>query len=222
EVAHMNDLKLLLDLNKETDNLYVETDGEARAMYQIYGFGPLEEQDVSDAPRKMTFEAGGGNVLGGISKADVDYLLGANIITFGTDEVCIYEFENKDLSELEKAGDDLYEIMLKEQTAIGNGSVAEILSSEFYSLEYDDTRDALPLSTNRLLVFLFGEKARIYRDGILDDEKYDGFIEAVNQFREDYDVEFEQSEGTELVLSTIYLMREYLNQSWDQVYELLE
>ena len=217
----MNDLKLLLDLNKETDNLYVETDGEARAMYQIYGFGPLEEQDIADAPRKMTFEAGGGNVLGGISKADVDYLLGANIITFGTDEVCIYEFENKDLSELEKAGDDLYEIMLKEQTAIGNGSVAEILSSEFYSLEYDDTRDDFPLSTNRLLVFLFGEKARIYRDGILDDEKYDGFIEAVNQFREDYDVEFEQSEGTELVLSTIYLMREYLNQDWERISGLL-
>src|SRR5699024_2878869 len=108
------------------------------------------------------------------------------------------------------------------RSSIVNGSVAEILSSEFYSLEYDDTRDDLPLSTNRLLIFLFGEKERIYRDGILADGKYDGFIETVNQFREDYDVEFEQSEGTELVLSTVYLMREYLNQDWEQVYGLLE
>ncbi|HIW13442.1 MAG TPA: hypothetical protein H9891_09850 [Candidatus Salinicoccus stercoripullorum] len=218
----MNGLKLLLDLNTETDNLYVETDMEARAMYQIFGFGPLEEENVSDDPRKITFEAGGRNALAGISKPDVDYLLGASIITFGTDTVCIYEFENKKLSGLEKAGDDLYEISLKEQTSIENGSVAEMLSSEFYSLEYDDTRDDLPLSTNRLLIFLFGEKERIYRDGILADGKYDGFIETVNRFMEDYDVEFEQSEGTELVLSTVYLMREYLNQDWEQVYGLLE
>src|SRR5699024_4386196 len=104
----MNGLKLLIDLNTETDNLYVETDMVARAMYKIFGFGPRVEVNDSDDPRKITLEAGGRNALGGISTPDVDYLLGASIITFGTDTVCIYEFENKKLSGLEKAGDGLY------------------------------------------------------------------------------------------------------------------
>ncbi|WP_017548129.1 hypothetical protein [Salinicoccus carnicancri] len=217
----MNDLKLLLDLNGETADLYAETDRQARAMYQIYGFGPLEEKDIDDVPRKIMFEAGGSNVLAGIPKGNIDYLLGANIITFGADEVCIYEFENKDPSELERAGEGLYEVMLKEQASIENGAVADILATGLYSLEYDGTEDDFPLSTNRLLMFLFGEKARIYRNGILDDGKYDGFIKAAGRFMEDCDIEFEQSEGRELVLCTIYLMREYLNQDWERISGLL-
>ncbi len=222
----MNEIRLFLDLSSEADNLYIETGHSGRAMYQIFGYGALDEDEHPDAftnaPQIIDLEAGTQNVLGNLTNVDSNDLLATNVTLFGPDEVCTYEFENKELDALGKVGEDLYEIPHKEQNAIGTREVANIFAKEFYSLEYDDTQDDLPLSTNRLLVFLYEEKARVYRSGILENEDYRNFFTEVNQFMMDYEVEFEQSEGTELVLGTLYILREYLHQDWEEIYELLK
>ncbi|KKK33942.1 hypothetical protein WN59_10080 [Salinicoccus sediminis] len=220
----MNDLRLLLDLSREEDNLYIETEKSCRAMFLIDGFASYDGHvdSFTDEPKVITLEADGKNILSSITQVDVDYMLTINVITFEETHVFIHEFENQKLRNIEEVSEKLYEIPLKETSSIKNESIANTLSTGFYALEYDDSQDDFPLSTNRLLVFLYAEKERVYRSGILDNEEYDPFIGEINRFMEEYDVEFEQSEGTELILSTIYLMREYLNQDWNQIYELLE
>lgn len=220
----MNDLRLMLDLSKEEDNLYIETQKKCRAMYQIYGFTSNDDyiESLTDEPKMIMLEAGTKNILSSITQTDVDYMLTTNIITFEENDVGIYEFENQKLRNIEEVGEKLYEIPLKELTSIENTSIAKTMANGFYDLEYDDTKDNFPLSTNTLLVLLYAEKDRIYRSSILLNTDYDAFIEEIDRFKEQYDIEFHQSQDTEKVLSTLYLMRKYLKQDWDQIYELLE
>ncbi|WP_411843738.1 hypothetical protein [Salinicoccus sp. HZC-1] len=222
----MNDLRLMLDLNSEQDNLYIKTGKNCKAMYNIDGFNSPDEDErvnsFSDVPEVITLEADGKNVLSSISEIDSENLLATNIITFEENEICIYEFENKKVSNLKKVEDGLYEIPLKDSSTMENDQAADILADQFYELEYDETQHDFPLSTNRLFIFLFTEKEKLYRSSILSNRDYEGFIGKINQFKEKYNVEFEQSEGTELILSTLYLMREYLNQDWEEIRGLLE
>ena len=78
------------------------------------------------------------------------------------------------------------------------------------------------MTVTKAFTYFKKEAEAVYEEGILFNEKYDDFMEEINHFIRKYKVEFEQSEGSEMIISTIYVLRKYLNLDWKHVYELLK
>ena len=68
---------------------------------------------------------------------------------------------------------------------------------------------------------MFSEQQKALYDTILVNPKYDDFMDEVALFREKHNIEFANSEGTERLVSLIYIVRKYLGTDWGAVYELL-
>lgn len=220
----MIEIRLLLDLNSEADNLYIETGHNCRIMYGINGFASYDGDvdSFSDEPKARKIKAGGKNIIGSISQIDVDYMLTFNIVVFEADRVYLYIFKSDKLRNLDEVAKKLYEVPESDLVAVEPDEAAEFLAEEFYVVTHEDSQFEFPLNISLLYKFLYAEKEKLYRSNILTNKEYEGFIEDVYQFAEKYKVEFAQSEGTDRVVSTIYLMREYLNQDWTQIYGLLK
>lgn len=72
-----------------------------------------------------------------------------------------------------------------------------------------------------IINFLFDVQKAAKNDGILVNSKYDNFREELGYFQSEYNVEFENSEGSERLISLMYAVRTYLNIEWKEIYEKL-
>src|SRR5699024_6533048 len=196
----MTDIKLFLDLNLEQDNLYIETNDDIKVLYNVQGFMSDDDfvDSFSDIPKGTTLIANKKNILSSITQIDIDYILTFNVITYDETFTYIEEFNRDKLRNLNKINDKLYEVPLNSSEAIKSKDVAWYLAEEFYAISFEDVEFEFPGSMSTIFKFIYAEKERIYRSSILTNEVYDSFIEEINQFIKDYNVEFEQSEGTEL------------------------
>lgn len=218
-VEVMGKIKMSLDIGKEHDNLFLETNEKVRLIYHINGFMSEDEfvdSFESDAKEFNTLE-NEKTTLDSITQIDFDYMLEFHIFVFGMKEVEVYQFKSNKLRNLHKLHDNVYEIPCEKSYTIDNFEAAVTLAEHFYSIaSHEDPKLSFPESI--LYNFLLQEQDKLYRDNIFS---YYNFMDEAEEFRKKYRVEFEQSEGTEMVLSSIYVMRKYLSIGWQEVYRIL-
>ncbi|WP_031548143.1 GIY-YIG nuclease family protein [Salinicoccus luteus] len=216
----MGKIKMSLYIGKEHDNLFLETNEKVRLIYHINGFMSEDEfvdSFESDAKEFNTLE-NEKTTLDSIMQIDFDYMLEFHIFVFGMKEVEVYQFKSNKLRNLHKLHDNVYEIPCEKSYSIDNWKVAAMLADHFYSI-INHEENLFPFPEKMLYNFLFQEQEKLYRSNIFS--HYD-FIDEVNEFREKHGIQFEHSEGTEIILSSLYVMRKYLNIEWVEIYRLLE
>ncbi len=209
-----------LDIGKEHNNLFLESNEEIRSIYHINGFMSEDgfvDSFESDAKELNTLE-NERIALDSITKIDLDYMLEFHIFAFGEKEVGVYQFKSNKLRNLHKLRDKVYEIPCEKSYSIDNSKIAAILADHFYSIITHE-ENLFPFPEKILYNFLFQKQEKLYRNNIFS---YYDFIDEVNAFKEKYKVQFEQSEGTEIILSSLCVMRKCLNIEWIEIYRLLE
>lgn len=217
------DIKLFLDAKKEQDNLTLEIDQDINAFYTISGhmsedgFVFTFEDDV----KHSAFTSQRHNVVGSLDKMDLDYMLIFHITLITDQQLLSFEFNSNKLNNVNKISDGYYEIPLENATRYPHSAITEILFENVYEMHFDNAHYKVPLPLKQIINFMFSEQQKALYDTILVNPKYDDFMDEVALFREKHNIEFANSEGTERLVSLIYIVRKYLGTDWGAVYELL-
>ena len=220
--SNESSIPLYLDIKSQEDNLYAEYDGSRPCLYYINGMMSEDEHVFTFSQEAELIHLDGRTVIDSINSFDVDHMLDLYIALFEDEYICVSHYESKKLRNLNKLENGLFEVPLTKTIYIENKDMTEPLMYYVYMPLSEIDLQELIYECRKAFTYFKKEAEAVYQEGILFNEKYDDFMEEINHFIRKYKVEFEQSEGSEMIISTIYVLRKYLNLDWKHVYELLK
>src|SRR5699024_12469686 len=94
------------------------------------------------------------------------------------------------------------------------------LFKNVYAMQFNNGFHLVGLPIKQIIDFLFKKQSAVKNDTILVNSKYDDFREELGKFQRKYNVEFEHSEGTEMMVSLMYVVIKYLKVEWKHIYKL--
>jgi len=215
-------IPLYLNIKLQEENLYAEYNGSRPCLYYINGMMSEDGHVFTFSEEAEFIQLEGRTVIDNINSFDIDHMLDFYIVLFEDENICVSHYESKKLSNLIKLEDGLYEVPLTKSIYIENKNFAEAMMYYAYMPLSEVDLQHVGSEFKNTFTYFKKEAEAVYQEGILFNDKYEDFMEELNQFIERYNVEFEQSEGSEMIISTIYVLRKYMRIGWNDVYELLK
>lgn len=217
-------IKMLLDTSKDEDNLTLEVNDECNAFYSVDGF--LSEDGFvhtfEDPAKFKNLTPTDPNILTSIDMIDLDFMLTFYVTLLKDSHLETYKFSSSKMTNLINISDKFYEVPLEETTTTPYSTITKILFENVYFMQFNNSGYRVPLPVKQIINFLFKEQSAVKDETILVNLKYEEFREELESFQRKYNVAFEHSEGTEMMVSLMYAVRKYLNVEWKEIYKLLK
>ena len=217
-------IKMFLNTRKDEDNLTLEVNDEYHAFYSVDGFlsedGFVHTFEDPAKFKKLTLQDP--NILTNIDMIDLDFMLTFYVTLLKDTHLETYEFSSSKMTNLIKISDKFYEVPLKETTRTPYSTLTKILFKNVYAMQFNNGFHLVGLPIKQIIDFLFKKQSAVKNDTILVNSKYDDFREELGKFQRKYNVEFEHSEGTEMMVSLMYVVIKYLKVEWKHIYKLLK
>lgn len=217
-----NSPELVIDTALETNNLFLKNAERLKGIFSVNGH--MSEDGYVDTFKDESkyIETDLNNLIDSIGTIDLDYMLTFSLSVIERDDITIYSYESNKMSNIEKLDDYHYKIPLSSKSIISKAIVGAIIMEHTYKESFHYELYKSSNDADNLVNYLLKEKIMIYNEGILSDEKYNDFIDELNNFSELFNIIFEQSEGSEMIVSTIYVLRKYLKLEWDTIFKLMK
>lgn len=217
-------IKMFLDTKKEEENLTLKVNDSYHGFFTVDGV--LSEDGVvqtfEDPAKFKKLSPQETNILTNIDDIDLDFSLTFYVTLLKDTHLESYQFSCSKMSNLIKISDKFYEVPLIKTTQTPCSTIIKILFKNVYAMQSNNAYHHVSLPIKQIIDFLFKEQKTAKNDTVLVNSKYDDFREEFRDFQRKYNVEFEHSEGTEMMVSLIYVVRTYLNTEWKQIYEMIK
>jgi len=215
--------RMFLNTGKDEDNLTLEVNNEYHAFYSVDGFlsedGFVHTFEDPAKFKKLTPQKP--NILTNIDIIDLDFMLTFYVTLLKDTHLGTHKFSSSKMTNLITIFDKFYEVPQEETTKTPCSTLTKILFENVYFMQFDNSDYQVALPIKQIIDFLFKEQSDVRDNSILLNSKYENFRKELGDFQKKYNVEFEHSEGTEMIVSLIYVVRKYLNVEWKEVYKFL-